>query len=75
MLHPCNSKSRIKKLKEKEKENRNDLDVLSSHDTKVEYFKCSKEGHKCRECLFRKTEKERKAVRVAAHMAIPQKAQ
>jgi len=36
MLHPCNSQSRIKKLKEKEKEkekeNRNDLDVLPSHD-------------------------------------------
>jgi len=36
MLHPCSNKSRIKKLKEKEKkkkiENRNDLDVLSSHD-------------------------------------------
>jgi len=36
MLHPCSNKSRIKKLKEKEKkkkiENRNDLDVLPSHD-------------------------------------------
>jgi len=33
MLHPYSSKSRIKKLKEKEKENRNDLDVLPSYDT------------------------------------------
>jgi len=32
MLHPCSSKSRIKKLKEKEKENRNNLDILPSHD-------------------------------------------
>jgi len=34
MLHPCSSQSRIKKLKEKEKENRNDLDILPSHDNK-----------------------------------------
>jgi len=32
MLYPCSSKFRIKKLKEKEKENRNDLDILPSHD-------------------------------------------
>jgi len=33
MLHPCSSRSRIKKLKEKEKENRNDLNILPSHDS------------------------------------------
>jgi len=34
MLHPCSSKSKeIKENKEKEKENRNDLAILPSHDT------------------------------------------
>jgi len=33
MLYPCSGQSKIKKLKEKEKENRNDLDVLPSYNT------------------------------------------
>jgi len=41
----------------------------------VECFKCGEKGHKCRECPLWKEGKKLQAVREAAHVAMPQKAQ
>jgi len=49
--------------------------IRKQETVKVEYFKCGKKGHKCRECPLWKEEKKLQVVEGIAHVAMPQKAQ
>ena len=49
--------------------------IRKQETVKVEYFKCGKKGHKCRECSLWKGEKKLQVVEGIAHVAMPQKAQ